>query len=75
MIIIKKRLKLEEPSDVRNLIKKWLRDVAETGKLPFEGRIGGVLVQMLNMWLKAYETEKLEDVERRIEQLERERSR
>lgn len=56
VIIITKRLKLQEPSDVRRLIKNWLRDVAETGKLPFQ-KDGGVIVQMLNVWLKSYELE------------------
>jgi hypothetical protein len=61
---------LNDPSDVRNLIKSWLRDVAETGELPFEGRVGGVVVQMLNVWLKAYEVEKIEDIEKRLADLE-----
>ena len=73
MIIISKRLKLKDPSDVRNLIKSWLRDVAETGELPFKGNVGGVVVQMLNTWLKSYEMEKLEDVEKRLAELEKAR--
>lgn len=71
MIIITKRLKLNEPADVRNLIKSWLKDVAETGELPFKGNTGGVVVQMLNTWLKSYELEKLEDVEKRLNALEK----
>jgi hypothetical protein len=70
VIIITKRLKLKEPADVRNLIKSWLRDVAETGELPFKGNVGGVVVQMLNTWLKSYELEKLADVEKRLTDLE-----
>jgi len=73
VIIISKRLKLKDPSDVRNLIKSWLRDVAETGELPFKGNVGGVVVQMLNTWLKSYEMEKLEDVEKRLAELEKAR--
>ena len=72
MIIISKRLKLNDPADVRNLIKSWLKDVAETGKLPFE-KDGGVIVQMLNVWLKAFEVEKIADIEKRLEELEKER--
>ena len=72
MIIITKRLKLNDPADVRNLIKSWLKDVAETGKLPFE-KDGGVIVQMLNVWLKAFEVEKIADIEKRLEELEKER--
>ena len=71
MIIITKRLKLNDPGDVRNLIKSWLKDVAETGKLPFE-KDGGTIVQMLNVWLKAYEVEKIADVEKRLTELETE---
>lgn len=69
MIIITKRLKLNDPGDVRNLIKSWLKDVADTGKLPFE-KDGGVIVQMLNVWLKSYEMERLEDIEKRLTALE-----
>lgn len=72
MIIISKRLKLNEPGDVRNLIKSWLRDVAETGKLPFE-KDGGTIVQMLNVWLKSYEMEKIEAIEARLVELEKDR--
>ena len=72
MIIITKRLKLNDPGDVRNLIKSWLKDVAETGKLPFE-KDGGVIVQMLNTWLKSYELDKISDIEKRLEELEKER--
>jgi hypothetical protein len=70
VIIITKRLKLKEPADVRNLIKKWLADVVERGDLPFENRVGGVVVQMLQVWLKSYEMEKLVDVEKRLDALE-----
>lgn len=73
MIIITKRLKLKDPSDVRNLIKNWIRDVAETGELPFKGNAGGITVQLLNCWLKAYEVEKIEDIEKRLQELEKDR--
>ena len=72
MIIITKRLKLNDPADVRNLIKSWLKDVADTGKLPFE-KDGGVIVQMLNVWLKSYEMERIEDIEKRLSELEKDK--
>ena len=72
MIIITKRLKLKDPVDVQNLIKSWLRVVAETGKLPFE-KDGGTIVQMLNVWLKSYEMNKLDEIERRLGALESEK--
>jgi len=68
VIIITKRLKLNSPGDVRNLIKSWLRDVSETGTLPFE--TGGVVVQLLNTWLKSWELDKISDIEMRLTDLE-----
>jgi hypothetical protein len=70
VIIITKRLKLNHPGDVRNLIKAWLRDVSETGTLPFEN--GGVVVQLLNTWLKSWELDKISDIEKRLAELETE---
>jgi hypothetical protein len=69
VIIITKRLKLNDPGDVRNLIKSWLRDVSETGTLPFE--TGGVVVQLLNTWLKSWELDKISDIEKRLDALEK----
>jgi hypothetical protein len=69
VIIITKRLKLNDPGDVRNLIKSWLRDVSETGTLPFEN--GGVVVQLLNTWLKSWELDKISDIEKRLDALEK----
>jgi hypothetical protein len=74
VIIITKRLKLKDPSDVQNLIRVWLRDVVETGTLPFEKSVGGVVVQMLQVWLKSYELNKLDDIEKRLSELEKEKS-
>jgi len=65
-----KRLKMNEPVDVRNLIKQWLRDVVETGNLPFESKVGGVVVQMLNVWLRSYELQKIPEIEQRLVNLE-----
>jgi hypothetical protein len=69
-MIISKRLKLSEPADIRSLIKDWIKTVCDTGELPFKGNTGGVTVQLLNTWLKAFEVEKLADVEKRLEALE-----
>lgn len=71
MIIISKRLRLKDPADVRNLIKKWLADAIETRVLPFEKGTGGVVVQMLQVWLKSYELEKIADVDKRLTELEK----
>jgi len=60
--------RLNEPKDVRRLIRDWIREVSETGQLPFQN--GGVIVQLLNTWLKSYELEKIPELETRIKELE-----
>jgi hypothetical protein len=61
-------IKLESPADVRALIQTWVNEVNKTGKLPFEQ--GGVVVQLLQVWLKSYEVQKVEEIEERISILE-----
>lgn len=65
-------IKLEEPQDVRQLIKAWLTEICDTGKLPFEG--GGTVVQLLNVWLRSYEIEKVSDLEERVKALEKQKT-
>ena len=61
-------IRLNEPKDIRRLIRDWLREVSETGQLPFQN--GGVIVQLLNTWLKSYELEKISELDTRIRELE-----
>jgi len=61
-------IRLNEPKDIRRLIRDWIREVSETGQLPFQN--GGVIVQLLNTWLKSYELEKIPEMEARIKELE-----
>ena len=61
-------IRLNEPKDIRRLIRDWIREVSETGQLPFQN--GGVIVQLLNTWLKSYELEKIPELETRIKELE-----
>ena len=61
-------IRLNEPKDIRRLIRYWIREVSETGQLPFQN--GGVIVQLLNTWLKSYELEKIPELETRIKELE-----
>jgi len=65
-------IELEEPRDVRQLIKAWLTEICDTGKLPFEG--GGTVVQLLNVWLRSYEIEKVSDLEERVKALEKQKT-
>ncbi len=62
-------IQLEEPRDVRKLIHAWIQETCAKGKLPFEG--GGTIVQLLNVWLRSYEIEKMSDLEERVKALEK----
>ncbi len=62
-------LDLDGPKDLRELIRSWIAEACERKRLPFE-RDGGTIVQLLNVWLRTYETEKLEDIEKRLAALE-----
>jgi hypothetical protein len=59
----------DEPKDVRALIKQWIREACTNGQLPFK-KDGGIIVQLLNTWLRSYEAEKQSELEERIEALE-----
>lgn len=65
-------LELNEPKDIRELIRGWIAEACEQKKLPFE-KDGGTIVQLLNLWLRSYETEKVSDLEERISRLEKDR--
>jgi hypothetical protein len=63
------RLKLENPKDAQEYIRRLLRNLKERGpdaEIEYLGRIS----QILSVWLKSYEINKLEDIEKRIEALE-----
>ncbi len=62
-------LDLKEPKDIRELIRQWLQEACELKRLPFE-KDGGTIVQLLNVWLRSYEADKLEDIEKRLAALE-----
>ena len=51
------------------IIRTWLQEAYELKRLPFE-KDGGTIVQLLNVWLRSYETDKMEDIEKRLEKLE-----
>lgn len=62
-------LTLNEPKDIRELIRSWIAEACEKKRLPFE-KDGGTIVQLLNVWLRSYETDKIEEIEKRLEKLE-----
>jgi len=66
------RLKLENPKDAQEYIRRLLRNLKERGpdaEIEYLGRIS----QILSVWLKSYEINKLEDIEKRLEKLESEK--
>ena len=66
-----RKIKLNNPEDLRELIRGWIQEVTNDGKLPFEN--GGVIVQMLQVWLRSYELQNLRDLQERVAALERKR--
>lgn len=64
------RIKLNNPRDVQEYIRRLLRNLKERGpdaEIEYLGRIS----QILSVWLKSYELNKLNDIERRLEELEK----
>jgi hypothetical protein len=63
------RLKLNNPADAQEYIRRLLRNLKERGpdaEIEYLGRIS----QILSVWLKSYEINKLEDIEARLAALE-----
>jgi len=63
------RLKLKNPTDAQEYIRRLLRTLKERGpdaEIEYLGRIS----QILSVWLKSYELNKLESIEARLEALE-----
>jgi hypothetical protein len=58
---------LREPKDVRRVCQRIVSKAFQQGdELQFSGRIA----QLMGCWMKAFELEKLADIERRLEFLE-----
>ncbi len=63
------RLKLNNPADAQENIRRLLRNLKERGpdaEIEYLWRIS----QILSVWLRAYELNKLEDIEKRLTALE-----
>jgi Zn-finger nucleic acid-binding protein len=61
---------LREPKDVRRICQRITSKAFQEGlELEYSGRIA----QLMGVWLKAFELEKLADIERRLSALEEER--
>ena len=66
--IVKRRgITLKTPEDARRLIRRIVDKAFETNQeLEYSGRIS----QLLSCWLKAWELDKIADIEKRLEALE-----
>jgi hypothetical protein len=66
--IVKRRgITLKTPEDARRLIRRIVDKAFETDQeLEYSGRIS----QLLSCWLKAWELDKIADIENRLEALE-----
>lgn len=62
-------MKVDNPSEVRDLIIRIIEDILEHKK---EIPQAGTISHMLGVWLKAWELEKVSDIEARLEKLEAE---
>lgn len=66
------RLKLQNPTDAQEYIRRLLRNLKERGpdaEIEYLGRIS----QILSVWLKSYELNKLDEIEKRLAVLERDK--
>jgi len=63
---------INKPSDVRRIARRVISDIfVEGSQITNAGKVN----QLLITWLKGWELEKLEDIERRLSALEEERRR
>ena len=61
---------INKPSDVRRIARRVISDIfQENSQIEHAGKIN----QLLQTWLRAYEIEKLADIEARLRALEAER--
>jgi len=58
---------INKPSDVRRIARRVISDIfQENSQIEHAGKVN----QLLQTWLKGWEAEKIEDLERRIKELE-----
>jgi hypothetical protein len=65
------RLQLNTPADIREYIRRLLRNLkckGEDAEIESLGRIS----QLLTVWLKSWELDKISDIEKRLSELEKE---
>ncbi len=62
-------LQMENPKDVCNLIRQWIQSINDKGELPFSN--AGTVVQLLNVFLRAYELNQETEMNKRLSDLEK----
>ena len=63
------RLQLNTPSDIREYTRRLLRILKEQGEDAEISNLGKIS-QILSIWLKAWELDKISDIETRLTELE-----
>jgi hypothetical protein len=64
------RIALKNPDDARRLIRRVLTQIfSENAEVQSAGKVAN----LLTVWLKAWEIDKISDIEKRLEALERAR--
>jgi hypothetical protein len=58
---------LREPKDIRRVVQRITSKAFQENK---ELELAGRIAQLMGCWMKAFELEKLADIERRLEALE-----
>ena len=65
-------VRLKTPSDARRIVARIINRAFDEGaELEYSGRVS----QLMAVWLKAYEIEKVENIEKRLEKLEKNKGR
>ena len=63
------RLQLNDPKDVQEYVRRLLRVLKNQGPEAEVANLGKIS-QILSVWLKSYELNRLEDIEKRLKALE-----
>ena len=67
------RMQLSTPSDIREYTRRLLRILKNQGEEAEIAKLGKIS-QILSIWLKAWELDKISDIEKRLEALEKEKT-
>ena len=65
------RMQLNTPADIREYTRRLLRNLKDQGAVAEIDALSKV-AQILNVWLKSWELDKISDIEKRLPELETE---